>query len=86
MFIYFLPGNLGGCFGDLRAHDLGAIVLKAVLQQANVDPTEVSEVILGQALTAGQGQNTARQTSIKAGLPTHVPAYLINMLCGSGLK
>lgn len=70
----------------MPAAELGAVVIKEVLQRANVDPKDVDEVVLGQALTAGQGQNPARQASLKAGVPKEVPAYLINMLCGSGLK
>lgn len=79
-------GSLSGAFANVKASDLGSVVIKEVLKRANVAPTEVSEVIVGQTLTAGQGQNTARQASLKAGLPNEVPAYTINMLCGSGLK
>ncbi|XP_041762310.1 acetyl-CoA acetyltransferase, cytosolic [Anopheles merus] len=79
-------GNFMGTLASLSAADLGAVAVKEVLQRASVDPADVSEVILGQALTAGQGQNPARQASIKAGVPKEVPAYNINMLCGSGLK
>ena len=68
------------------AHYLGQTVIKAALERAKVDPAEVSEVILGQILTAGQGQNPARQASIHAGVPKEVPAYGVNILCGSGLK
>uniref|UniRef100_A0A182NQJ5 Acetyl-CoA acetyltransferase n=1 Tax=Anopheles dirus TaxID=7168 RepID=A0A182NQJ5_9DIPT len=79
-------GNFMGTLATLSAADLGAVAVKGVLQRANVDPADVSEVILGQSLTAGQGQNPARQASMKAGVPKEVPAYNINMLCGSGLK
>ncbi|XP_043283128.1 acetyl-CoA acetyltransferase, cytosolic [Venturia canescens] len=79
-------GSFCGSLSSLKASDLGSIVIKECLTRANLKPSEVSEVILGQALTAGQGQNPARQASIKAGLPITVPAYLINLLCGSGLK
>jgi acetyl-CoA C-acetyltransferase len=79
-------GNFQGAFQTLAAHDLGAIVIKEVLNRANVAPDAVDEVILGQVLTAAQGQNPARQASIKAGIPKEVPAYGVNMLCGSGLK
>uniref|UniRef100_A0A182U1K7 Acetyl-CoA acetyltransferase n=1 Tax=Anopheles melas TaxID=34690 RepID=A0A182U1K7_9DIPT len=79
-------GNFMGTLASLSAADLGAVAVKEVLQRASVDPADVSEVILGQSLTAGQGQNPARQASIKAGVPKEVPAYNINMLCGSGLK
>ncbi|XP_011496714.1 PREDICTED: acetyl-CoA acetyltransferase, cytosolic [Ceratosolen solmsi marchali] len=79
-------GSFCGLLSSLKASDLGSIVIKESLSRANLKPTDVSEVILGQALTAAQGQNPARQAAIKAGLPTSVPAYLVNMLCGSGLK
>ncbi|XP_050070163.1 acetyl-CoA acetyltransferase [Anopheles maculipalpis] len=79
-------GNFMGTLASLSAADLGAVAVRGVLQRAGVDPVDVNEVILGQALTAGQGQNPARQASMKAGVPKEVPAYNINMLCGSGLK
>lgn len=71
---------------SLTAADLGAVVIKEVLKRASVDAKDVDEVIMAQAGTAGQGQNPSRQASLKAGLPEHVPAYNINMLCGSGVK
>lgn len=83
--IVFL-GNFSGTLSSLPASDLGATVIKEVLKRANVEGKDVNEVILGQALTAGAGQNPARQASLKAGVPQDTPAYLINMLCGSGLK
>uniref|UniRef100_A0A1B6LUS4 Thiolase N-terminal domain-containing protein n=1 Tax=Graphocephala atropunctata TaxID=36148 RepID=A0A1B6LUS4_9HEMI len=79
-------GSFCGSLSGLKAHDLGSIVIQEVLKRASVDPSEVSEVVLGQALTAGEGQNPARQAAVKAGLPYSVPAYLINLLCGSGIK
>ncbi|XP_017302184.1 uncharacterized protein LOC108253181, partial [Diaphorina citri] len=79
-------GSFLGSLSELKAHDLGSTAIKEVLKRANVLPNEISEVILGQALTAGQGQNPARQASIKANIPNEVPASLVNMLCGSGLK
>lgn len=79
-------GSFNGSLSKLKASDLGSVVIQEVLRRANVSGQKVSEVIMGQALTAGQGQNTARQASLKAGLPIQVPAYGINMLCGSGLK
>ncbi|XP_062533643.1 acetyl-CoA acetyltransferase, cytosolic-like [Armigeres subalbatus] len=79
-------GNFLGTLSSLTAADLGAVAVKEVLNRANVPPADVDEVILGQALSAGQGQNPARQASLKAGIPKEVPAFLINMLCGSGLK
>ncbi|XP_001607032.1 acetyl-CoA acetyltransferase, cytosolic [Nasonia vitripennis] len=79
-------GSFCGSLSSLKASDLGSIVIKESLARANLKPTDVSEVIMGQGLTAGQGQNPARQASIQAGLPITVPAYLVSMLCGSGLK
>jgi acetyl-CoA C-acetyltransferase len=79
-------GSFGGSLSTLTASELGATVLKALLDQTGVAPDQVDEVILGQVLTAGVGQNPARQTAIKAGLPHQVPAMTINKVCGSGLK
>ncbi len=79
-------GNFGGGLSSVPAHYLGETVIKSVLEKAKVAPADVSEVILGQILVAGQGQNPARQASINAGLPVEVPAYGVNILCGSGLK
>ncbi|SFH13505.1 acetyl-CoA acetyltransferase [Palleronia marisminoris] len=79
-------GTFNGSFADTPAHDLGAHVLKAVVERAGVDPSEVSETILGQVLTAGQGQNPARQAHINAGLPIEAAAWGINQVCGSGLR
>jgi acetyl-CoA C-acetyltransferase len=79
-------GSFNGAFGTLPAHQLGKVAIGAALERAKVAPAEVSEVILGQILSAGQGQNPARQASIAAGLPEEVPAYGVNILCGSGLK
>ncbi|RJL03377.1 acetyl-CoA C-acetyltransferase [Paracoccus siganidrum] len=79
-------GSFLGSFANVPAHDLGAAVLKEVVARAGVDPAEVSETILGQVLTAGQGQNPARQAHINAGLPQESAAWLINQVCGSGLR
>jgi acetyl-CoA C-acetyltransferase len=79
-------GKFGGSLAGIPASDLGAIVMREVLRRAAVDPASVDEVILGQVLTAGCGQNPARQATIAAGLPQHVPAMTINKVCGSGLK
>ena len=79
-------GSFMGSFASIPAHDLGAAVLKEVVARAGVDPAEVSETILGQVLTAGQGQNPGRQAHIKAGLPQESSAWLINQVCGSGLR
>src|SRR5947207_9310362 len=79
-------GSFNGAFATTPAHDLGAVAITAALQRAGVDPGSVSEVIMGQILTAGQGQNPARQASIAAGIPVEVPAWGVNQLCGSGLR
>ncbi|XP_017863104.1 PREDICTED: acetyl-CoA acetyltransferase [Drosophila arizonae] len=79
-------GSFNGTLSKLKASDLGSVVIKEVLKRAHVEAPQVNEVIMGQALTAGQGQNPARQAALKAGLPIEVPAYGINILCGSGLK
>ena len=79
-------GKFGGSLAKVPASELGAIVIKEVLKRAGVKPEQVDEVIMGQVLTAGVGQNPARQAVIKAGLPVSVPAMTINKVCGSGLK
>ncbi len=79
-------GSFNGALSSLPAHQLGAIVIKAALERAGVAPADVSEVILGQVLTAAQGQNPARQASIAAGVPIESPAWEVNQVCGSGLR
>jgi acetyl-CoA C-acetyltransferase len=79
-------GAFNGAFANLPAHELGKVAIKAALERAGVEGKEVSEVILGQILTAGQGQNPARQASIAAGIPVESPAWGVNQLCGSGLR
>jgi acetyl-CoA C-acetyltransferase len=79
-------GAFNGAFGSLPAHELGQIAIKAALERAGIEGKRVSEVILGQILTAGQGQNPARQASIGAGIPVESPAWGVNQLCGSGLR
>src|SRR6185437_8208236 len=79
-------GAFNGAFASLPAHDLGKIAIKAALDRAGVEAPRVSEVIMGQILTAGQGQNPARQASINAGIPVESPAWGVNQLCGSGLR
>ncbi len=79
-------GKFGGSLAKIAAPDLGATVVRAVLERAGLKPEQISEVILGQVLTAGSGQNPARQALIKAGLPVGVPGMTINKVCGSGLK
>ncbi|KWZ42970.1 acetyl-CoA acetyltransferase [Burkholderia savannae] len=79
-------GKFGGSLAKIAAPELGATVIRAVIERAGVKPEQVGEVILGQVLTAGSGQNPARQALIAAGLPTAVPGMTINKVCGSGLK
>ena len=79
-------GRFGGSLAGIPAAELGAIVIREAVRRAGIDPASVDEVIMGQVLTAGCGQNPARQAGIGAGLPEHVPAMTINKVCGSGLK
>jgi acetyl-CoA C-acetyltransferase len=79
-------GSFSGALSSLPAHELGRVAIAAALQRAGVDPREVSEVILGQVLTAAQGQNPARQASMAAGVPIEAAAWGINQVCGSGLR
>ncbi len=79
-------GSFNGAFAATPAHELGAVVIKELLSRAGVEPAEVDEVILGQVLTAAQGQNPARQASIIAGLPKETTAWGLNQVCGSGLR
>ncbi len=79
-------GSFGGALKGTPAADLGAVVVKEALKRANVAPENVDEVMFGCILTAAQGQNVARQVSIKAGIPYSVPAYTVGMVCGSGMK
>ena len=79
-------GSFLGSFGGTPAHELGRVAIEAALAQAGVAPEDVSEVILGQVLTAGQGQNPARQASMGAGIPKEVPSETINKVCASGMR
>ena len=79
-------GSFNGAFGSTPAHELGAIAITAALGAAKVEPSEVDEIILGQSLTADQGQNPARQAAMKAGIPQEKTAFGVNQLCGSGLR
>ena len=79
-------GSFNGAFANTPAHDLGAAVIKDVLERAKVDAGDVDEVILGQVLTAAQGQNPARQAAMKAGVPQEKTAWSLNQVCGSGLR
>jgi acetyl-CoA C-acetyltransferase len=79
-------GSFNGALASLPAHELGRVAIKAALDRANVEPGDVSEVIMGQILSAGAGQNPARQASINAGISVDAPAWGMNQLCGSGLR
>jgi acetyl-CoA C-acetyltransferase len=79
-------GSFNGAFANVPAHELGAAAIKAALERANVEVGDVSEVIMGQILSAGMGQNPARQASLGAGIPVEAPAWGMNQLCGSGLR
>ncbi|MGL5736643.1 MAG: acetyl-CoA C-acyltransferase, partial [Beijerinckiaceae bacterium] len=79
-------GAFSGALSSLPAHELGAIAIKGALERAKVDPKDVNEVIMGQILATGQGQNPARQAAIKAGIPQEATAWGLNQLCGSGLR
>ncbi len=79
-------GSFNGALASLPAHELGRIAISAALERAGVKAADVSEVIMGQILTAGQGQNPARQASVNAGIPHSTPAWGMNQLCGSGLR
>lgn len=79
-------GSFLGSFSDTPAHELGRVAIEAALEQSKLTGEDVSELIFGQVLTAGQGQNPARQASINAGIPKERPAFTINQVCGSGLR
>ena len=79
-------GKFKGALSSLPAHHLGSLAVKAILKEQNIDPKEIGECIVGQVLTAGEGQAPARQTALKAGLPSSVPCVTVNKVCGSGLK
>ena len=79
-------GTMGGSLKDTPAPELGAIVARAALERAGLTPDKIDEVMFGCVLTAGLGQNVARQIAVKAGIPYEVPAYTIGMVCGSGMK
>jgi acetyl-CoA C-acetyltransferase len=79
-------GSFNGAFASVPAHHLGEVAIRTALERSGVEPAEVSEVVMGQILTAAQGQNPARQASVNAGIPVEVPAWGVNQLCGSGLR
>ena len=79
-------GKFGGSLAKVSATDLGSVVIREAIARAKLDPAQVGEVIMGQVLAAGVGQNPARQSLMKSGLPKEMPALTINAVCGSGLK
>ncbi len=79
-------GGVNGSLKKIQAHDLGSIVIKEAIKKSNLKPHEIDEIIMGQVLTGGAGQNPARQAAINAGLPIEKTAYIINQVCGSGLR
>lgn len=79
-------GKFGGSLAGFSPSDMGSIVIKQILQDTSIDPSVIDEVIVGNILSAGQGQGVGRQCAIKAGIPVEVPAYSLNMVCGSGMK
>ena len=79
-------GSFGGAFADVPAHELGAVAIRAALQRAGIEPDAVDETVLGQVLTAAQGQNPARQAAMAAGIPKEASAWGVNQVCGSGLR
>jgi acetyl-CoA C-acetyltransferase len=79
-------GSFNGALSTVPAHELGKVAIQAAIQRANIEPGDVNEVIMGQILSAGAGQNPARQASINAGIPVDAPAWGMNQLCGSGLR
>ncbi len=79
-------GTYKGSLKDMKAHQLGSIVINEVLKRSNIDKDKIDEVIMGQVLTAGAGQNPARQAAINANIPTSKPAHIVNQVCGSGLR
>ena len=79
-------GTYKGSLKNIKADQLGSIVIKEVLKRSKINSGEINEVIMGQVLTSGAGQNPARQASINAGLPKFIPSHLVNQVCGSGLR
>jgi len=79
-------GSFNGSLSSLPAHKLGEVAIKAALDRAHVDPADVDEVIMGQVLSAGEGQNPARQAAVAAGIPVDKTAFGVNQVCGSGLR
>jgi acetyl-CoA C-acetyltransferase len=79
-------GTFKGSLKNMKSHHLGSIVIKEVLKRSKFDKDEIDEIIMGQVLTASEGQNPARQAAVNAGIPISKPAHIINQVCGSGLR
>ena len=79
-------GSLGKSLKNIPGDELGSFVIKETIQRSNVNPKEVDEVVMGQVLTGGTGQNPARQAAMKSGIPKEKPAYVVNQVCGSGIR
>ena len=79
-------GTFKGSLKNMKSHHLGSIVIKEVLKRSKFDKNEIDEIIMGQVLTASEGQNPARQAAVNAGIPISKPAHIINQVCGSGLR
>ena len=79
-------GAIGKSLKNVKAEDLGAKVISESIKASNIKPVDIEEVIFGQVLTGGSGQNPARQAAMKAGVPKEVPAYIVNQVCGSGIR
>ena len=79
-------GSLGKSLKNVSAEDLGSAVISNTLRASNISGDAVSEIIMGQVLTGGSGQNPARQVAIKSGIPKEIPAYVVNQVCGSGIR
>ena len=79
-------GSLGKSLKNVKSEELGSAIISSVIKDSKLDPLEINEVIMGQVLTGGAGQNPARQAAIKSGVPIEIPAYLVNQVCGSGLR
>ena len=79
-------GSLGKSLKNIPGEELGSTVIKETIRRSNIKPAEVDEVIMGQVLTGGTGQNPARQSAMKSGIPKETPAYIVNQVCGSGIR
>ena len=79
-------GSLGKSLKNISAHELGSTVIKSAIKNSKIINNEVDEIILGQVLTGGMGQNPARQAAIESGIPEEKPAYIVNQVCGSGIR